>query len=112
MNKPDYWQLLKITHNDQMIYKVFATWVGGYLSGDSWRFNSGIVKVVEEDDFYDLIGASGSVYRCGNDKHFYRNSSYTQGVLDNLISRAKEVGGSIELVPFDKVEGVLSLIGE
>ena len=110
MNKPDYWQLLKLTHDNKTFYKVFATWVGGYLDGDYWRFNSGIIEVKEEDDFYDFIGASGSVYRCGKGEHLYRNSSYTQGVLNNLIERSSEVGGIIELVPFNEIEESLKQI--
>jgi hypothetical protein len=44
--------------------------------------NSGIEKVIEQDDYYDVIGYSGSVYKC------YKNrvglSSYTNRVYNNL----------------------------
>lgn len=34
--KPDNWLVIKIGVTDP-IYKVFATWHGGYLDGDSWK---------------------------------------------------------------------------
>jgi len=61
MNKPDNWVIL---HIDDAYYKVLAGWSGSYLDGDSWKLNSGIVKVEEHNKYYDFIGKSGSVYRC------------------------------------------------
>ena len=103
MNTPDYWQLLKITHDGNTIYKVFATWVGGYTTGDSWRINSGVVKVNDRDGLLDFIGDSGSIYRCAQNENVYRTSSYSQGVLNNLIQAAKKVDGVIEVVPFQEL---------
>lgn len=89
MTKPDYWQIIKIEHKDsQPVYKVFATFTGGYLDGDSWKLNSGIVKVEEHDDHYDFFGYSGSCYRCK--KGANGTVSYTQAVLDNFINLAKD----------------------
>ena len=49
---PDYWTIVKITTpQDDVIYKVFATWVGGYVEGDSWKMNSGIIEVKTEGDY-------------------------------------------------------------
>lgn len=110
MNTPDYWQLLKLTHDGETIYKVFATWVGGYTTGDAWKINSGIVKVIEGDGFYDLIGHSGSIYRVSNHENVYRTNSYSGGILNNLIESAKKVNGVIEIIPFQEVEQTLKNI--
>lgn len=61
--KPDYWCIFKIP-NKEPIYKVFATWRGGYLDSDSWRANSGIAKVIDKETYYEIVGLSGSVYKC------------------------------------------------
>ncbi len=47
---PDSWVVLKVKAGKGTFpfYKVLAGWSGGYLSGDSWRINSGITRV--EDD--------------------------------------------------------------
>ena len=63
---PDNWVVIKIKEGklDRGFYKVLAGWSGGYLSGDSWRMNSGITKVTEEGDHLKFWGESGSCYVC------------------------------------------------
>ena len=61
-DKPDKWVIIHIPQNN--IYKVFATWAGGYLGGDRWRLNSGINHIEEDQDYYYFFGHSGSCYEC------------------------------------------------
>lgn len=96
MNTPDYWVVVKID-TDPIIYKVFATWTGGYLDSDSWKLNSGITKVEETDVAYEFYGHSGSVYRCL--KGAYKTVSYTQGVLDGILKKGKDIGVNITVLP-------------
>lgn len=72
-NNPDNWMLIKISGEDPH-YRVFGSWYGGYLGADSWRLNSGIDSMIEEDDHYLFIGSSGSTYACR--KGAYGASSY------------------------------------
>lgn len=74
---PNHWMLIKITGKDPH-YKVFGSWSGGYLDGDEWRMNSGITKMIKEDDHYLFIGSSGSTYACHKDT--YGANSYGYGV--------------------------------
>ena len=100
MTKPDKFVVIKIEHNDDTIYKVFASWVGGYLDGDAWKMNSGIVKVETEDrdHLVDFIGHSGSIYQC--DKRSYGFcTSYHQGVYDNIQKQADQVGAILSVLP-------------
>ena len=101
MTKPEKWLILSIEkEGEDTIYKVFAQWIGGYTDGDSWKMNSGISRVEEEGDYFKFYGASGSCYECA--KPIYgTGTSYTTGVLNNLIKRAKEVGGTITILPSD-----------
>lgn len=89
---PDRWMLVKITGEDPH-YRVFGSWFGGYLGSDSWRLNSGIVSVIEEDDSYVFKGYSGSVYRCY--KEAYGSHSYGYGVAKNLVEKS---GGHMEII--------------
>jgi len=57
---PNRWLILKMPE----CYKVFGVWYGGYLTGDSWKLNSGITKVEKFDDHYLFHGYSGSIYNC------------------------------------------------
>lgn len=73
MYQPDNWILIKIMPGgEDLFYKVLAGWSGGYLDGDSWRMNSGVDRVEEDGDYYDFIGASGSVYRCHKESEMLR----------------------------------------
>lgn len=65
MYKPDYWYVIKI--NDSLD-KVFATWGGTYLTGPSWRLNSGITSVEEDENYFYFHGSSGSIYKCHKDR--------------------------------------------
>jgi hypothetical protein len=85
---PDYWMLVRI-EGDETFYKVFATWSGGYLNGDSWRLNSGIVRVEETVEDYLFYGTSGSVYHC--DKLRYGLNLYGSGILKSLEQRSSVI---------------------
>ena len=91
---PDRWVVVKITTDKESLYKVFACWYGGYAGSDSWKMNSGIVKVELVNDCYDFHGWSGSVYRCH--KNSYGTNSYGGRVLQNFIDKADY---KIEIVP-------------
>ena len=85
MRKPDKWMLVKVKGTDPH-WRIFATWGGGYTFGESWRLNSGVVEVKDEEDYYDFIGSSGSVYRCR--KTGYGVTMYGVGVLKDLLSKS------------------------
>lgn len=89
--KPDRWVILKLPNN---YYKVFATWFGGYLDGDSWRLNSGIKDIQQDDENYFFIGFSGSVYKCGKE-NYGTATSFTVNVLNKILEQAK---GEIQLL--------------
>lgn len=94
MTTPDKFVVLKIGD----IYKVFASFYGGYLGSDSWKLNSGIQSInIYEDDYIDFIGYSGSIYRCVIG--CYGTSMYSQGVLNNIIEVGKKNNVEIEILP-------------
>lgn len=106
---PNYWQLVKITTPEgNILYKVFATWTGGYTTGESWKFNSGITEVTHDGDYVNFKGYSGSVYKCINKDHCYRTTAYTYGVLESMIKKADLVGAKIEVLPYnERFEGLI-----
>jgi len=60
ITEAEHWQIVKFGE----LYKVFASWSGGYLDGDSWKLNSGIKSFVSKDDYFLFHGYSGSIYKC------------------------------------------------
>lgn len=99
MTKPDKWVVVKITINGNPVYKVYATWLGGYLDGDSWKMNSGITHVYKDDDHILFYGYSGSCYRCSEGA--YGTNFYTQSVLDEIISKGSDKNCPVEVMPLD-----------
>ena len=86
MYTPDKYVILEITDKDGKTFnKVFATWMGSYLSGEEWRMNSGIVKAEDDGDRRIFHGESGSKYSCHKDSYGVAglyNLATLQGFLD------------------------------
>ena len=93
---PNNWVILKVKHPTETFYKVLAGWSGGYLDGDSWRMNSGIVSVTEDEISYYFHGQSGSVYRCS--KISYGARMNISHIIDELL---KKYSDHFELLPED-----------
>lgn len=93
---PHGWIVIKISkENEPDVYKVFASWRGGYLDGDSWKLNSGIKRVEETEDKYIFHGYSGSEYHCK--KTYYGIcSGYAESILDSLTRKIIESGCDVE----------------
>ena len=99
---PDNWVIIKLK-GDTPHYRVLGGWSGGYLTGDSWRMNSGIVRVEEDtikynEDYsthvYKFYGSSGSCYICGKNTYGLRMNNV--GVWNEL---EKKNGDKVELMP-------------
>ena len=97
---PDKWVVVKIEgKNVPLTYKVFGCWYGGYTGSNSWKLNSGIKAVTEDEDSWLFEGYSGSVYKCY--KGIYGMHLYGYGVLHNIIEKSKEAGVNVEKMPDD-----------
>ena len=94
----DNWVVIKIKGDDPH-YRLLVGTSGGYLSGDSWRLNSGIKKFVqdeEHEDYWFVEGFSGSVYRCYKDAYRLRmNTASTWNQLQEIH------GDKVEMMPED-----------
>ena len=96
---PDRWLVVSITNKTETHYRVFGTWGGGYLNGDSWKLNSGITKATFVDGKYHFEGSSGSVYECRENS--YGSTGYGSGVLNNMIENAAKDGALIQILEED-----------
>lgn len=97
VHMPESWVILEIlTKRPTVVYKVFGMWSGGYLHGDSWRMNSGIDKMGEDDNHYSFTGFSGSTYICK--KGAYRIHGYGGSVLSENIEKCKEQSCAVTII--------------
>ena len=85
--EPDNWVILEIEHEGSTFHKVLAGWSGGYLDGDTWRFNSGIERIVTNEHHYEIYGYSGSVYKVGKGSELVRAN--ISGILEECLSTGK-----------------------
>ena len=94
---PDKWVIIKITTPKETLYKVFASYYGGYAGSDSWKMNSGITHAALANDLWEFSGYSGSVYSCHKDA--YGTNGYSGSVLQRFIDTAPEQDARIEIMP-------------
>jgi len=95
------WVILKYTVcNEKVYYRIFASWRGDYLNGDSWRLSSGSEELPQLSSCGKLWlwpQMSGSCYELPiNEEDGY--TSYTGAILSSIISRSGEGGTQIERV--------------
>lgn len=84
---PDKWMVLEINHNDEKFYRVFASWAGSYLEGQSWRMSTRVCSITEEGDYLLFRNESGSVYKCH--KEMYGACGYSASALAHMIDQAE-----------------------
>lgn len=97
MYEPDKWMVIEVIHNNEKFYRVFATWSGSYLEGQSWRMSTKIQSVEENGDYLLFHNESGSVYKCH--KEMYGVCGYGASVLSEIIDKAE--GHTITVLPED-----------
>ena len=87
---PDRWLLVKLSPVDGSPehHRIFASWSGGYTTGDSWKLSSGNLPAFDTGQTWLVPQASGSEYILG--KTSYGSSFYTQGVLNKLIKNSED----------------------
>lgn len=64
MYTPDNWIVFEKIYDGKPERFVVGGWSGGYLDGDSWRRNSGVESVIQDENFLYFHGYSGSIYKC------------------------------------------------
>ena len=84
MKTPDKWVILKINNN---LYKILASWYGGYLGRDSWQMNSGIVSLDATTKAFNFHGSSGSCYHC------YKNAYGMNSIAAEILTKLQSVEG-------------------
>jgi hypothetical protein len=100
---PDLWTIVRITSPDNpQIDKVVGSWYGGFGGSDEWRMNSGIERIKEHELYYDVIGYSGSVYKCYKTSH--GTSAYTNTVINNMATQLEEGGlGMMRVIDIQEI---------
>lgn len=88
------YRVLKITTESETYFKVFGA------NSSDWRINSGITKVVYNEEYIAFFGYTGSVYVCPIGE--YRMSMFTMCELNSITALP-----NVELVEHDNLFSVL-----
>ncbi len=89
---PDNWVIVDLNG----VRKILCSWAGGYLGSDEWRLSSGIVRVVDFSDRYEITNTSGSVYTCYKDRQ-----GCSRYMLEKINSWKRTHGDSLQLTVFE-----------
>ena len=101
---PDVWVVLEFDAPslETPLRKVFGGWYGGFAGSNSWKLNSGIIKVRKVDGWWEFDGYSGSTYRCHPNN--YHMSGLMQGLYSNWLKQADERGDTtIRILDIDEI---------
>lgn len=100
---PDLWSLLEITEiGEQKLYKVVASWYGGFGGSNSWKISSGVTEIIRYPEVIHFINFSGSVYLVGPNN--YGMSSYTRSIVDGYMS--EDMDGIIRVLTLEEALAV------
>lgn len=110
---PSRYLIVKITTKEnEIFYKIFATFYGGYTDGDSYRFSSRIEYYTEIERNVTILNDtrkckeylfknhSGSIYSCIDGTE--GASGWSSGVLEYYKKKVEESGHSLEILSKDQ----------
>lgn len=100
---PDKWVMVELKTPKETLYKVLASWYGGFAGSNSWKLSSGVTSVNETEEAYEYTNYSGSLYVCY--KGIYGMSMYTMSIYSSWADQASE-GVSIRVIDEQDLKGL------
>jgi len=100
---PDSWVPVLIESEEHgKIYKVLASWYGGYTGSDHWKLSSGIesITVSEDGSTLTMPQASGSIYIVGRDIHV---SMLIGSMLASFEKQAEQNNFTIKMISVEEL---------
>jgi hypothetical protein len=104
--RPDGWVILKFTpENEESFYRIFGTWRGGFVNGDTWRLSSGSIEpptLSECGLFWVWAQDSGSTYELAINEED-GCTLFTKSALANIVEKSSEFGALVERIKLDSI---------
>lgn len=101
--KPDSWVPVLIESEEfGKIYKILASWYGGYVGNDYWKLSSGVESIELSADGLVLTmpQSSGSIYTVGRQTHV---SMLMGAIFDNFEKQAAENNFTIKMITVEEL---------
>ena len=97
---PDRWVVITIQNpkTGEKIDKLLMGNYGGFFGSDTWQLNSGIEHVEVFDQYIEIYGYSGSIYRCW-DWH-YGTTYLTASIITQLAASGNVISINEEYEPY------------
>lgn len=97
--RPDSWIPVLISTKDGNIYKILASWQGGFADSSYWKLSSGIESVTETaEGLLEMPQSSGSSYVVSKSP---RKSLLISEVLNDAIDKTKGTSVSIKEISLE-----------
>lgn len=112
---PDSWKIVMIESEEYgRIYKVLASWYGGFARGDSWKLSSGIEGVqITEGEHSELRGRNSKIYTMpqssGSVYVLYEGNEHISGIMSGVFSsfanraEGSEASFSIKMIEVEEL---------
>lgn len=84
---PDVWVIVEISGAEvsETYHRILAGWHGGFTTGNSWKISSGVVKILDSGELWEIHNHSGSIYQCH--KNCERLSTMTANILSSYVNQ-------------------------
>jgi hypothetical protein len=88
---PDSWKIVVIDSvKHGKVYKVLASWYGGFTQGDSWKLSSGIESMqITEGKYSERLGRNSKIYTMpqasGSVYVLYENCEHISGIMSGVF---------------------------
>lgn len=98
---PDAWIPVLIESEEHgKVYKILASWYGGFAGSDYWKLSSGIESVSIEENTFVMPQSSGSTYVVSKNPHM---SMLIGSMLATFKEQAKSLGASFEEISVEQL---------
>lgn len=98
---PDCWVVVEIADKETKVYRILASWYGGFAGSNSWKLSSAITSVIKHKEFFEFKNSSGSTYYC--QPTVYKMSMLSESIYNGFCIDVAKAGGTIRVLGYDKI---------
>jgi len=99
---PDCWVVVEITDKETKVFRILASWYGGFAGPNSWKLGSTIERVIKHEHFFEFENSSGSTYYC--QPGVYKMSMLSASIYDGFCADVAKFGGTIRILDLNEIE--------
>lgn len=99
---PDCWVVVEIAHKETKVFRILASWFGGFAGANSWKLGSTIEHVIKHKEFFEFKNSSGSTYYC--QPSVYKMSMLSASIYNGFCADVAAAGGTIRILDLKEID--------